>query len=424
MHDGTNPMADGMAFVLQGDSPQALGFQGGGLGYGSDTPGGPQGIPNSIAIKFDLYSNAGEGTDSTGLFVNGDSPTVPSGPGDVLVDLSSTGIDLHSQDVFQVTLAYDGTTLTETITDTVTHASFTTSYTVNLATLIGGDVGYAGFTGGTGGLTTVADVQTWTYQFKSPTGQAQLAAGGPAPGTAGPALTADELAPVVQEALANWAAAGLTSAQVAQLRAVQYQIGRLGGSLLGLTDLGGNVVALDATAAGYGWSVGGAGGRMDLLTVVEHELGHVLGLSDLDSPPAANDLMTTTLAAGVHRSPAPTDGTIGSVAVTAPALTVRPSITAMGWTTAVDGTLLAPAQPFSTVPNSAAYPVASARPADRDAVDVAMPLAAPPERSAPVIAMGPLSPDADDALDALFMELGGQEGNPDGAWTAPAGEEE
>jgi hypothetical protein len=168
MHDGTNPMADGMAFVIQGNSPSALGFPGGGLGYGPDTPGGPQGIPNSIAIKFDLFSNAGEGIDSTGLFLNGDSPTIAVNPGDTLVDLTNTGIDLHSQDVFQVTLAYDGITLTETIKDTNTGATFTTSYTVDIAAQVGGNVGYVGFTGGTGGLTTVADVQTWTYQFTSP----------------------------------------------------------------------------------------------------------------------------------------------------------------------------------------------------------------------------------------------------------------
>src|SRR5439155_10160063 len=44
-------------------------------------------------------------------------------------------------------------------------------------------------------------------------------------------------------------------------------------------------------------------GRMDLLTVVEHELGHVLGLEDLDAQISPHELMTDTLAAGVRRSP-------------------------------------------------------------------------------------------------------------------------
>jgi hypothetical protein len=166
---GTSPTADGMAFVIQGDGAGALGGPGGGLGYGSDHVGGPLGLPRSLAIKFDIYNNSGEGINSTGIFTDGRSPTVrdPSlGPGfpDNSVDLTGTGIDLHSGDPFQVDLSYDGTTLTETITDTVTNATFTTTYVVNIPALLGSDVGYLGFTGGTGGLTAVQDVLSWTVQ--------------------------------------------------------------------------------------------------------------------------------------------------------------------------------------------------------------------------------------------------------------------
>ena len=66
---GTNT-ADGFTFTLQNAAPNALGAVGGGLGY--------QGIGSSVAIKFDLYSNSGEGVDSTGFFIDGASPTVPS----------------------------------------------------------------------------------------------------------------------------------------------------------------------------------------------------------------------------------------------------------------------------------------------------------------------------------------------------------
>src|SRR5262249_8797415 len=147
---------------------------------------------------------------------------------DTSIDLTGTGIDLHSSHTFTVNLAYDGTTLTETITDTVTKATFTTTYEVNIAGLVGSDVGYMGFTGGTGGLTAVQDIFSWTIQTTLPPRGAppelQLAAGGPAAGGEVPALTAAELAPVAQEAVDLWAASGLTTAQVAQLNAVQYQI--------------------------------------------------------------------------------------------------------------------------------------------------------------------------------------------------------
>src|SRR5262249_51602091 len=120
MHDGTGTQADGMTFIIQGGSPVAVGGAGGGLAY--------VGIPNSVAVKFDLFDNQGEGSDSTGLFFGGDFPGLPSQTGEVSVDMTGTGIDLHSQHPFRVTLSYNGTTLNETITDVLTSASFTTSY--------------------------------------------------------------------------------------------------------------------------------------------------------------------------------------------------------------------------------------------------------------------------------------------------------
>ena len=58
-----------------------------------------------MAVKFDLFSNAGEGNDSTGLYTNGASPTTP------FVDLTNTGINLHSGHTFNVHMTYDGATL-------------------------------------------------------------------------------------------------------------------------------------------------------------------------------------------------------------------------------------------------------------------------------------------------------------------------
>ena len=68
----TSANADGFTFTIQGgSSAAALGPSGGGLGYGPDTPGGTPGIPSSVAVKFDLYNNDGEGSDSTGIYTDG-----------------------------------------------------------------------------------------------------------------------------------------------------------------------------------------------------------------------------------------------------------------------------------------------------------------------------------------------------------------
>ena len=159
----TNPNADGIAFVIQNVGTTALGPSGGGLGYGPDTPGGSGGIPSSVAVKFDLYNNDGEGTNSTGLYTNGASPTIPA-------TTLGGNVNLHSGDVFNVHITYSGTTLTMTITDATTPAdTFTTSWTVNIPSSVGGaNTAYAGFAGGTGGLTATQDILSWTFTSGAP----------------------------------------------------------------------------------------------------------------------------------------------------------------------------------------------------------------------------------------------------------------
>ncbi len=145
----SNPAADGITFTIQNNGPTALGTHGGGLGYA--------GIPNSVAIKFDLFNNAGEGPNSTGLYINGAYPTVPA------INLTGTGINLHSGDYFNATMTYDGTTLTMTLTDAITLATWSQSFTINIPAIVGGNTAYVGFTGGTGALTSSQKVTSWTY---------------------------------------------------------------------------------------------------------------------------------------------------------------------------------------------------------------------------------------------------------------------
>src|SRR5947209_6506097 len=84
---GPGPIGDGLTFALAGSNAPFFGTAGGGLGY--------QGLTNSVAIKFDLVDNAGEGPDSVGVFTNGAAPTTPA------VNLAGTGIDLHSGHPFR-----------------------------------------------------------------------------------------------------------------------------------------------------------------------------------------------------------------------------------------------------------------------------------------------------------------------------------
>ncbi len=152
-------------------------------------------------------------------------------------------------------------------------------------------------------------------------GQPQLFAGEAFPGDSA-SLSAPDLAGVRAEAVRRWAAAGYDTQALVQ---VSWQITDLQGNLLGLTLQ--NTILIDQNAAGYGWfvdetpfedsefsvfaapteihavEVSPGYGKVDLLTVVMHELGHVLGYDSLDASLAPNNLMTATLGTGIRRLP-------------------------------------------------------------------------------------------------------------------------
>jgi hypothetical protein len=153
--DTPTQSADSLSYVMQADprGTTALGAGGGGGGY--------QGISNSIAIKFDLYTN-GTHTPTTGLYMNGQSPASPN-PNDITL----TGFpDLGSGHPITVTIQYNGgNQLTEMVTDTVAHVNFTHTYTINLAQVMGANSAYVGFTAGTGGVSSTQTIQNWAGTF-------------------------------------------------------------------------------------------------------------------------------------------------------------------------------------------------------------------------------------------------------------------
>jgi hypothetical protein len=148
--------------VIQRNNPVATGGGGGGMNY--------SGMPNSLALKFDLYpvndpANP-SGANATGLYANG-----------ALDDLGvDTGLDFASGHQFRVNVSYDAATgtLTQTITDLTdtTVAPFTTTYTeavgpggavpLNLTDILGGTQAYVGFAGATGGLNAEQQVSNFT----------------------------------------------------------------------------------------------------------------------------------------------------------------------------------------------------------------------------------------------------------------------
>ncbi len=142
-------MANGFTFTIQNNTPTALGGDSAGLGY--------QGIPKSVAIKFNFYNYENEGSDSTGIYTDGEPPVNPT------VDISPSGVMLNSGDNINAQITYDGTTLTLTLADPLVNKTFTYSWPINITQFVGGNTAYVGFTGGAGGLSASQKLLSWTY---------------------------------------------------------------------------------------------------------------------------------------------------------------------------------------------------------------------------------------------------------------------
>lgn len=136
---GTEPLADGFTFAIQGSGTSALGGNGSSYGFG--------GISNGVAVKFGLY-----GGSYTGLY-----------SGTTIDVNAAVGMNFHSGDIMRVQLTYDGTTLYQTITDLSTGTLFTQNYTINIPAAVGGTTAWVGFTGATGGYNSIQSILNWTF---------------------------------------------------------------------------------------------------------------------------------------------------------------------------------------------------------------------------------------------------------------------
>ena len=77
--------------------------------------------------------------------------------------MAPSGINLNSGDEFSVALTYNGTTLSEVLTDTKTGVTYTHDYPANIPAAIGPSTAFIGFGGGTGAALSDVYIDTWTY---------------------------------------------------------------------------------------------------------------------------------------------------------------------------------------------------------------------------------------------------------------------
>jgi len=158
-------------------------------------------------------------------------------------------------------------------------------------------------------------------QFVDTPGQPLQLTGFSGGGNAAAAVTQAQVQTLTKAAITRLTAAGGSSVAM-KLANVRIGVADLPANYLGLARTGS--IVIDVNAGGQGWfidetpsldeefarGVDGtyravapqAQGKVDLLTVLTHELAHLIGFDDLDSAVAPNSLMTGTITGGVRRA--------------------------------------------------------------------------------------------------------------------------
>lgn len=143
--------ADGIVFVLQTASSYAVGWEGGNIGYLPLTP--------SLGIEFDTWKNVPVADDidgnHVGIDVNG-----------MIASLASVPVAqrMNDGDIWHAWIEYDGMTrLLQVWLSPFADRSDTAllSRNIDLASLLGGQEVYAGFTSGTAGGWGKHDILSW-----------------------------------------------------------------------------------------------------------------------------------------------------------------------------------------------------------------------------------------------------------------------
>jgi predicted outer membrane repeat protein len=196
------------------------------------------------------------------------------------------------------------------------------SFSGNLVTTSGGGVSGSG----TWVCTQVPIFGTASGSWTATRVSTLLASVLPLLGLQAESLSEADLQRLAGAAWADWLAVPGAAATIPSMP--QIGMADLPGNVLGM--VAGERVYLDLDGAGYGWFLdetpedstefdlidasisdsisefqaredGPAAGRFDLLTVLRHELGHVLGKSDGESDELLGDIMAATLAPGARR---------------------------------------------------------------------------------------------------------------------------
>lgn len=157
---GTYGPADGFTFLLAANTT-GIGGLGGGLGY--------LGVPSSVAIEFDTFSNgASDGNSNNHVSINTNGVLTDTALSNVygMSSCSTTQAGcLSNGDIWTATIGYNGTALNVVLSDPAMGTSFNaiSNYAINIASYLGTNNAYVGFTASTGGGWESQSIVNWQF---------------------------------------------------------------------------------------------------------------------------------------------------------------------------------------------------------------------------------------------------------------------
>jgi YVTN family beta-propeller protein len=151
---GSGDGADGMTFLLQNQAPNALGGQGGDIGYATITP--------SVAVEIDAHQGPGDPNGNhLGVLTNGNVTTH--------LATFNAPFDLENNASHTLWVEYNGVTdtlqvfLSQGVSTTRPAAPVMTRTGLDIASILGNRA-WIGFTAATGGLSNTHEILAWEFQ--------------------------------------------------------------------------------------------------------------------------------------------------------------------------------------------------------------------------------------------------------------------
>ncbi len=273
-------------------------------------------IQNTIAGYLDDYAYGGDSTSSFGRW------TFDVMPGTYRVSVTWPDRPISPKATNAPFSVYDGTAADALLATVLVNQRGSNGHALPEQDVSEGGVWFQDLDNGTNGgiytitgnrLTVEVTAPTWLDGFIIADAvraerllTLQGDAAGAAPASAGFELSDARLAPSFS--VPSNRGPSPTSACRPRLSDVTVVLGQLPPDTLGLASAATRTIWLDNDGAGVGWQVNGRAlrgtapfgpvGNFDLLTVVAHELGHLLGYGDLDPLTHPDALMASQLPAG------------------------------------------------------------------------------------------------------------------------------